>query len=257
MTNQTVLDQVWKLSPALRSVAFDDGAVLIDLRTGRFHLVNRGAAQVLASLGTDGGPMAAVRDLDPARAVDRVRRELAGFLAALHRQGLVVPAGAADGHGARAFSSGAEPQPAPATATPARRNLALEDAERAGLSSFDKIRGAVAVAVAFGLLRCCSLRAIEWALLRLKAQCQCEADARDALTAWAATRRPRLFVFGRIACLETSLAATLFSLSRGRRGVDWCIGVATHPFMAHAWSEQGRQPLGEQVASAFRTILRV
>ncbi|MGH2733799.1 MAG: lasso peptide biosynthesis B2 protein [Actinomycetota bacterium] len=257
MTIHAVLDQIWKLSPALRSVAFDDGAVLLDLRTGRFHLVNRGAAQVLASLETGAGPLTAARDLDPTRAVNRVHRELAGFLAALHRQGIVVPAGAADGNGARAFSSGAKPQQVPAAATPARRNLALEDAERARLSSFDQVGGAVAVAVAFGLLRCCSLRNIERALLRIKAQCRHEVDAREALTAWAATRRPRLFVFGRIACLETSLAATLFSLSRGRRGIDWCIGVATHPFVVHAWSEQASQPLGEQVSSSFRTILRV
>ncbi len=257
MTTQAVFDQAWKLSPASRVVTFDDGAVLLDLRTGRFHLMNRGAAQVLASLGTGACPLAATRKLDPARAVDRVRQELSCFLARLHRQGLVIPAGAADRHSGRAFAIEAKSQPAPAAPTPARRNLALEDVERAKLSSLDKIWGALAVAVAVGVLRCCSLRTIERALIWIKARCRHEADAQEALTAWVATRRPRLFVFGRIACLETSLAATLFNLSRGRRGVDWCIGVTTHPFMAHAWSEQANQPLGEQVASSFRTILRI
>jgi hypothetical protein len=257
VTTRAVFDQTWKLSPALRVVTFDDVAVLLDLRTGRFHLMNRGAAQVLASLETGACPLAAARELDPTRAVNRVRQELSCFLVCLHRQGLVIPAEAANGHSARAFAIEAKSQPAPAAPTPARRNLALEDVERAKLSSFDKVRGAVAVAVAFGILRCCSLRAIERALIWIKAQCRHEADAQEALTAWAATRRPRLFVFGRIACLETSLAATLFGLSRGRRGVDWCIGVATHPFMAHAWSEEASQPLGEQVASSFRIILRI
>lgn len=254
---QPDIDRAWKLSPALRTATFDNGAVLLDLRTGRFHLMNRGAAQVLASLATGGSPLAAARELDPARAVDRVNHELTRFLTALHRQGLVIPADTAHGHRSRALVTEAKAPPTAAVATPARRNLAIEDVERVRLSSFDKVRGAVAVAIAYGLLRCCSLRAIERVVTRIKAQCRHEADAREALSAWAATRRPRLFIFGRIACLETSLAATLFGLSQGRRGVDWCIGVATHPFMAHAWSQHENQPLGEQVASSLQTILRV
>lgn len=257
MTTQPDIDGAWKLSPALRTATFDNGAVLLDLRTGRFHLVNRGATQVLASLATGASPLAAVRELDPTRSVDRVNQELACFLATLYRQGLVIPADAADGHRGHALAAEAKAPPAAAVATPARRNLAIEDVERARLSSFDKVWGAVAVAIAYGLLRCCSLRAIERVVTWIKAQCRHEADAREALTAWAATRRPWLFIFGRIACLETSLAATLFGLSRGRRGVDWCIGVATHPFMAHAWSQYANQPLGEQVASSFQIILRV
>jgi hypothetical protein len=254
---QPDIDRAWRLSPALRTATFDNGAVLLDLRTGRFHLLNQGAAQVLASLATGGSPLAAAQELDPTRAVDRVSQELTRFLTALHRQGLVIPAYAADGHRDHPVPAEAKAPPAAAVATPARRNLAIEDAERARLSSFDKVRGAVAVACAYGLLRCCSLRAIERVVTWIKAQCRYEADAREALSAWAATRRPRLFIFGRIACLETSLAATLFGLSRGRRGVDWCIGVTTHPFIAHAWSEYANQPLGEQVASSFQTILRV
>lgn len=139
---QPDIDRAWKLSPALRTATFDNGAVLLDLRTGRFHLMNRGAAQVLASLATGGSPLAAARELDPARAVDRVNHELTRFLTALHRQGLVIPADTAHGHRSRALVTEAKAPPTAAVATPARRNLAIEDVERARLSSFDKVRGA-------------------------------------------------------------------------------------------------------------------
>ena len=161
MITQPDIVRAWRLSPALRTATFDNGAVLLDLRTGRFHLMNQGAAQVLTSLATGGSPLAAAQELDPTRAVDRVSQELTRFLTALHRQGLVIPAYAADGHRGHALAAEAKAPPAAAVATPARRNLAIEDAERARLSSFDKVRGSVAVACAYGLLRCCSLRAIE------------------------------------------------------------------------------------------------
>jgi Transglutaminase-like superfamily len=45
-------------------------------------------------------------------------------------------------------------------------------------------------------------------------------------------------------CLERSIAAALMCRLIGS-WPDWCAGVSTHPFEAHAWVEAQGEPIGE------------
>ncbi|MEU0566539.1 lasso peptide biosynthesis B2 protein [Nonomuraea sp. NPDC005983] len=45
-------------------------------------------------------------------------------------------------------------------------------------------------------------------------------------------------------CLERSIAIALMCRLRGS-WPDWCTGVSTHPFEAHAWVEADGRPIGE------------
>ncbi|MGP2439551.1 lasso peptide biosynthesis B2 protein [Streptomyces sp. JW3] len=58
-------------------------------------------------------------------------------------------------------------------------------------------------------------------------------------------------------CLQRSVATVLLCRAQGR-WPDWCTGVRTEPFRAHAWVEVDRRPVGEGPnIELFRPLLRV
>ncbi len=62
-----------------------------------------------------------------------------------------------------------------------------------------------------------------------------------------AARRAVVTVSSRCAgqgCLQRSVATVLLCQLRGVRP-DWCTGVRTQPYVAHAWVEVGGKPVGE------------
>lgn len=75
-----------------------------------------------------------------------------------------------------------------------------------------------------------------------------------------ASRRAVVSVSRRCAgqgCLQRSVATVLLCRARGH-WPDWCTGVRTMPFRAHAWVEVDRRPVGEgDGVRLFRTLLRV
>jgi hypothetical protein len=65
-----------------------------------------------------------------------------------------------------------------------------------------------------------------------------------------AVRQAGLFLPGRLACLEESVAVVLM-LAASRRRVTWCHGVAADPVRLHAWVETSH---GEPVAEPPSTL---
>nr|WP_202446765.1 lasso peptide biosynthesis B2 protein [Streptomyces sp. SID5468] len=59
-------------------------------------------------------------------------------------------------------------------------------------------------------------------------------------------------------CLQRSVATALLCRLSGQ-WPDWCTGVRTEPFRAHAWVEAEGVPVGEDAAGlrGFRVLLRV
>lgn len=58
-------------------------------------------------------------------------------------------------------------------------------------------------------------------------------------------------------CLQRSVATALLCRIRGT-WPDWCTGVRTSPFRAHAWVEAEGRPVGETFPTGyFRTLLAV
>ncbi|MET8573043.1 lasso peptide biosynthesis B2 protein [Streptomyces sp. NPDC004783] len=58
-------------------------------------------------------------------------------------------------------------------------------------------------------------------------------------------------------CLQRSVATVLLCRARGT-WPDWCTGVRTQPFRAHAWVEAAGRPVGEgEDVQYFRTLMRV
>ncbi len=58
-------------------------------------------------------------------------------------------------------------------------------------------------------------------------------------------------------CLQRSLATVLLCRMRGR-WADWCTGIRSRPFRAHAWVEAGGSAVGEQGdMNLYRTMLSV
>ncbi|MEU3352832.1 lasso peptide biosynthesis B2 protein [Streptomyces sp. NPDC037389] len=59
------------------------------------------------------------------------------------------------------------------------------------------------------------------------------------------------------ACLQRSVATALLCRTRGT-WPDWCTGVRTAPFRAHAWVEAEGRPVGEPFpADYYRTLIKV
>ncbi|MFF4160668.1 lasso peptide biosynthesis B2 protein [Streptomyces sp. NPDC001678] len=59
------------------------------------------------------------------------------------------------------------------------------------------------------------------------------------------------------ACLQRSVATALLCRMRGT-WPDWCTGVRTAPFRAHAWVEAEGRPVGEPFpADYYRTLIKV
>ncbi|MFI2073713.1 lasso peptide biosynthesis B2 protein [Streptomyces triculaminicus] len=62
---------------------------------------------------------------------------------------------------------------------------------------------------------------------------------------------------GQQGCLRRSLAVVLLARLYGQRP-DWCVGVRTSPFAAHAWVEVDGRPAGEEAGGevgTYRTLL--
>lgn len=58
-------------------------------------------------------------------------------------------------------------------------------------------------------------------------------------------------------CLQRAIATVLLCRMKGH-WPDWCTGVRTQPFRAHAWVEVDRRPVGEgEDIQFFRTLIRV
>ncbi len=72
----------------------------------------------------------------------------------------------------------------------------------------------------------------------------------EAHRAVYAVRQAGLFLPGRLACLEESVAVVLM-LAASRRRVAWCHGVAADPVRLHAWVETSH---GEPVAEPPSTL---
>ncbi|NEY34061.1 lasso peptide biosynthesis B2 protein [Streptomyces sp. PRKS01-65] len=109
--------------------------------------------------------------------------------------------------------------------------------------------------------------ALAWCLIRLppgrlrRVLAACARGARPATEDQALrSRRAVVSVSRRCAgqgCLQRSVATVLLCRVRGH-WPDWCTGVRTQPFRAHAWVEVDRRPVGESDnVRLFRTLLRV
>jgi hypothetical protein len=58
-------------------------------------------------------------------------------------------------------------------------------------------------------------------------------------------------------CLQRSIATALLCRARGR-WPDWCTGIRSRPFRAHAWVEAEGAAVGEpEDVSTYRTVLSV
>jgi hypothetical protein len=58
-------------------------------------------------------------------------------------------------------------------------------------------------------------------------------------------------------CLQRAVATVLLCRVKGH-WPDWCTGVRTQPFRAHAWVEVNRRPVGEgENVRLFHTLIRV
>lgn len=58
-------------------------------------------------------------------------------------------------------------------------------------------------------------------------------------------------------CLQRSVATVLLCQLRGVRP-DWCTGVRTRPFVAHAWVEVDGEPVGEgDDVALYHTLMSV
>ncbi|MBD2363395.1 lasso peptide biosynthesis B2 protein [Anabaena minutissima FACHB-250] len=126
------------------------------------------------------------------------------------------------------------------------------------LSCKDRLIGLLTVIVAYIAVRCLSLFRICKILRPMKGHCSREITTHEADIAWAAVRKSNLFLLGRVACLELSLAFMLFALTKGLSST-WCVGVATEPIGAHSWVEVAGKPFREvnNFEHRFRKLLTV
>lgn len=126
------------------------------------------------------------------------------------------------------------------------------------LSLIERLKGMLAVFIAYIALRCLSLSMLCRIVSVVKGRCSREIDVEEADIVWAAVRQSSFFFLGRVACVELSFAFVLFALTKGL-SATWCVGVANEPFRAHSWIELGGKPFREAnyVEQDFRKLLAV
>ncbi|WP_062353560.1 lasso peptide biosynthesis B2 protein [Herbidospora yilanensis] len=204
------------------------GLVLVDVRTGECHVLNRPGMvtwSVLSSGGTRDDAVSALASRYPAVPGDRLRADVDALLDDLHQVGLVPVA--APGHPAEGLGR-AQPVDVPMAAGPPGR---------------PGFRAALFLAVAAAVLLLFPFRVAH----RLALGAGRNRRALDPATARrmvADVGRAAGWFPGRAACLQISLATVLWAGCRGRRA-DWCFGVLPDPYTFHAWIEAG----GERVTT--------
>lgn len=126
------------------------------------------------------------------------------------------------------------------------------------LKWIESLRGLLALAAAYVMLRLFSLITIVKFIRLAKRSYLRKISREEADTAWKAIHQSSSFYLGRSACLELSLAFVLFALSKGQ-SVIWCTGVKLKPFEAHAWVEIDGKPFREPdyVEHDFKKTLEV
>ena len=123
------------------------------------------------------------------------------------------------------------------------------------LSWFEYLKGLSAVTLAYIAVRCFSLARIFQILNAAKSRCAREITIEEANQIWEIVRQQD-FLFGRVACLEFSLAFVILALTQGC-STCLCVGVATEPFRAHSWVEVDGKPFreSESFIQPFRKLL--
>jgi hypothetical protein len=115
----------------------------------------------------------------------------------------------------------------------------------------DRLAAAVGLLLALVLLRLPFRLAVRVARWARRVGCRPLSPARAAVLV-AAVRHAGRWWPGRVACLETSLAAHLAAALLGRE-LTWCVGVrfSPPPTAFHAWAELDGQPVGEYTVAGW------
>jgi hypothetical protein len=123
------------------------------------------------------------------------------------------------------------------------------------LGCIDKLRGLLAVTLAYFIIHSMPLLKIGKLIKTAKHICIRDINVEEANVMWEAVRQSSFFFPARVACLEMSLAFVLFALTK-RLSVAWCIGVKIEPFEAHAWVELNNKPFheSETVEQEFKKL---
>ncbi|WP_408638120.1 lasso peptide biosynthesis B2 protein [Rubidibacter lacunae] len=107
------------------------------------------------------------------------------------------------------------------------------------------LKGLTTIVIAYLAVNLLSLERIGALLRKFKrSSCQ-ELNTCEAEIIWAAIHKSSLYFPGRVACLELSLAFTIYALISKRSSI-WCVGVAVDPIRAHAWVEVEQKPFHEK-----------
>lgn len=126
------------------------------------------------------------------------------------------------------------------------------------LSLLERLKGILAVIIAYIALRCLSLSQISKIISFCKRRCSREINFEEANLVWGAVRQSSFFFLGRVACLELSLAFVIFALTRNL-SATCCMGVANEPFRAHSWIEVSGTPFREpnSLAQDFNKLFTI
>lgn len=236
-----------------RSVSTPDGAVLLDLRTGRYLALNTVGSAVWAELNAGG----CLHDL-PVRLAerfeaphDKVAHDVRRFVAQLAASGLVEPGRGAGIPTTRPAPAacGADPPTPPAPMARAPRDTPCASA--AWL--VPGYLGLIAVDVALKLFGFGRVHA--W--LRCLPQGARAGDVRRARALAHGVDRAASLYARRAWCLQRSLA-TLILMRLRRWPAQLVIGVQRLPFAAHAWVELGGEVVNDdaRVRALYAVIER-
>jgi len=269
-------------APWVFGARFDSGAVLLDAKTGRFHSLDDFGADIWQTL-TNGGALHTTVDAVARRfgiGRDRVGQDAVDFVGDLWTRGVLVDVRTDGAGGSREEVTLAAEAHAGASAPSSRPSREprhggggegdgdgdgdgdgvtqvhpIADDVRA--SAWRRVLGAVALAVAFVLLRALSLYDCHRLVSALRRHRR--AAPRPDLAAvarWVVATRPAgALRSSALMCMEHSLASVLLARLAGH-DVAWCIGVDRSPFTAHAWVAVAGRPVGDAKATECTVILR-
>jgi len=215
-----------RVADHVRSCFIGDQVVLLDLKRNRYlGLDGCRWRAVVASTSPERG------DAEPPEGNSS---SIQALLAALHRKQILTPG--------LARQVTPHPLPSPATSIDVRHGTIKCSVRLVHLCRFAAATGLAAL-----WLRFRSLYSITHSIEDRHRRCgPCDADRAARLTSLIAVfdrLRPLAFT-SKEKCLFDSLALTIFLAHQGV-AVHWVIGVATRPFSAHSWVQDGTEVLND------------
>lgn len=246
----------FSIRSTVRAAGSEDGIVLLDLESGKYHSLNPVGARVWQGLANGRSRAQILRQLTELfdAPPEQIRADVDGILERFTRLGILVP----ETERPAARSTVEPAAPSELATTPQQESLQSSPARpRFGVDLVWLVRGLFALVHMDVLARRRGFPGVYQAILRSRPK-QPRPASQRLQRILAAVQRAASFYYKRRWCLQRSAAAA-YLLRRNGFAAQLVLGAQLMPFAAHAWIELDGQVINDdqEFTSTFAVLDRI